>query len=68
MAEGLRQQQFYANIRLVNSRSADYRGGGGVGAPPLKLRLGREGFAVIFNVRFGRFRSVMRCMLMVSIG
>ena len=36
------------------------------GAPPVKLSLGREGLAVVFDVCLGRFRSVVHCMLLVS--
>jgi hypothetical protein len=39
----------------------------GVGALRLtKLGVGRDGLAVIFNMRLGRFRSVVHCVFVVT--
>ena len=39
-----------------------------MGAPPAKLSLSREGPAVVFDVRFGRFPGVVQGMLLMSVG
>lgn len=49
-------------VRGTKWRKYDRRSG----APPVKLSLGREGLAVVFDVCLGRFRRVVHCMLLVS--
>ena len=57
-----RQQGQWSIVRGTQWRIYDRRSG----APPVKLSLGREGLAVVFDVCLGRFRSVVHCMLLVS--
>ena len=55
-------QQEQSIVRGTKWRKYDRRSG----APPVKLSLGREGLAMVFDVCLGRFRSVVHCMLLVS--